>query len=153
MAELKTQRTDASVTEFLNAIADEQTRQDCWTIAGLMQAATKAEPQMWGSQIVGFGSYHYVYASGREGDWMLTGFSPRKQNLTLYLMAGFEHYDELLAKLGPHTCGKSCLYIKRLGDIHLPTLKKLIQASVKHMRQANRPAAAKSRPARARRKG
>jgi hypothetical protein len=88
---------------------------------------------MWGDSIVGFGKYHYVYPSGREGDWMLISFSPRKQNITLYIMSGFEQYEELLSTLGKYTRGKSCLYIKRLSDIHLPTLKKLIQASVDHM--------------------
>ncbi len=88
---------------------------------------------MWGSSIVGFGNYHYKYESGREGDWFLTGFSPRKQNLTLYIMPGFAQYDELMKKLGKHKTGKSCLYIKSLEDINLPTLKQLIQQSVKHM--------------------
>jgi uncharacterized short protein YbdD (DUF466 family) len=96
---------------------------------------------MWGSSIVGFGSYRYKYASRREGDWMLVGFSPRKQNLTLYIMAGFDDYDALLEKLGKHSTGKSCLYIKRLSDVHQPTLKKLIQQSVKHMKQTNPKAA------------
>ena len=105
-----------------------------------MQKATNAEPQMWGASIVGFGSYHYKYASGREGDWMLTAFSPRKQNITLYIFGGFEGYDELMAQLGKHSCGKSCVYIKRLSDVHLPTLKKLIKASVKHMRKTHPPA-------------
>ena len=94
---------------------------------------------MWGSSIVGFGSYHYKYASGREGDSFLTGFSPRKQNLTLYIMAGFDQYEELLKKLGKHTTGKSCLYIKRLENIDLPTLKALIQQSVNHMTETNKP--------------
>ena len=100
-------------------------------------------PAMWGSNIVGFGSYHYVYASGREGDWPLTAFSPRKQNITLYIVAGFEQYEGLLAKLGRHSCGKSCLYIKRLSDVHVPTLKKLVTASVRHMIRTNPPAASK----------
>jgi hypothetical protein len=139
MAELKTKLNQASVDDFINAIQDEQVRQDCWTIVNIMQEATQARPQMWGSSIVGFGSYHYKYASGREADWMLTGFSPRKQNITLYIMAGFEQYDEMLAQLGKHTCGKSCLYIKRLSDIHVPTLKQLVQASVQHMRATNQP--------------
>jgi hypothetical protein len=139
MAELKTKLNQASVDDFINAIQDEQVRQDCWTIVDIMQEATQARPQMWGSSIVGFGSYHYKYASGREADWMLTGFSPRKQNITLYIMAGFEQYDEMLAQLGKHTCGKSCLYIKRLSDIHVPTLKQLVQASVQHMRATNQP--------------
>ena len=133
MAELKTRKTNASVKSFLNSIADEQTLADCVTIAEIMEKATQAKPKMWGSSIVGFGSYHYVYASGREGDWMVTGFSPRKQALTIYIMAGFGQYDELLEKLGKVSTGKSCLYIKRLSDVHLPTLKKLISASARHM--------------------
>jgi hypothetical protein len=133
MAELKTKRTDASVTDYLNKIENDQVRQDCWAILEIMQDATKAKPLMWGDSIVGFGTYHYVYASGREGDWPLIGFSPRKQNITLYIISGFEQYEELLVGLGKHTRAKSCLYIKRLSDIHLPTLKKLIQASVDHM--------------------
>ncbi len=137
MAELKTKLNDASVDDFLNAIKDEQVRQDCRTIAEIMRKATNAEPKMWGSSIVGFGSYHYKYASGREGDWMLTAFSPRKQNITLYIFGGFEGYDELMAQLGKHSCGKACIYIKRLSDVHLPTLKKLIKASVKHMLKTN----------------
>lgn len=133
MAELKTKLNDASVDDFLNSIKDEQVRKDCLAIAEIMQKATKAKPKMWGASIVGFGSYRYKYASGREGDWMLVAFSPRKQNLTLYVFGGFEGYDELMAQLGKHSCGKSCIYIKRLSDLHLPTLKKLITASVKHM--------------------
>jgi Domain of unknown function (DU1801) len=137
MAELKTKRNEASVDDFLDAIKDEQVREDCRTIADIMQKATKAKPQMWGTSIVGFGSYHYKYASGREGDWMLTAFSPRKQNITLYVYGGFEGYDELMARLGKHSCGKACIYIKRLSDVHLPTLKKLINASVNHMAKTN----------------
>lgn len=133
MAELKTKMNDASVEKFLMAIKDETTRADCRAIMALMRQATKAEPKMWGASIVGFGNYHYKYESGREGDWFLTGFSPRKQNLTLYIMAGFARYDELMQALGKYKTGKSCLYIKSLADIHLPTLKKLIQESVKHM--------------------
>ena len=137
MTELKTKITQASVADFLNAIPDEHIRQDCWKIVELMQQATGAAPHMWGASIVGFGSYHYKYASGREGDWMVTGFSPRKQNITLYMMTGFEHFDQLLNQLGKHSTAKSCLYIKRLSDVHLPTLEKLIQASVTYMRQNN----------------
>jgi uncharacterized protein DUF1801 len=138
MAELKTKRNDSSVDDFLNAIKDEQVREDCRAIADIMQKATKAKPQMWGSAIVGFGSRRYKYASGREMDWMLIAFSPRKQNITLYISSGFEGYDELMAQLGKHSCGKGCLYIKRLSDVHLPTLKKLINGSVKHMLKADR---------------
>jgi hypothetical protein len=140
MAELKTKLTDASVTDFLNAIKDEQVRQDCWAIAEIMQKATNAAPKMWGSSIVGFGNAHYKYASGREGDWMQVAFSPRKQNITLYLCSGFEGRDELLAELGKHSCSKGCVYIKRLSDVHLPALKKLVKASVKHMRKTHPPA-------------
>jgi len=139
MAELKTKLNDASVDDFLNAIKDEQVRQDCWAIVEMMQKATNAEPKMWGSSIVGFGNSHYKYASGREGDWMQVAFSPRKQNITLYICSGFEGRDELLAQLGKHSCGKGCVYIKRLSDVHLPTLKKLVKASVKHMLKTNPP--------------
>jgi hypothetical protein len=133
MAELKTKRNDASVDDFLDAIKDEQVRKDCRAIADIMQKATKAKPQMWGSAIVGFGSRRYKYDSGREIDWMLIAFSPRKQNITLYISSGFEGYDELMAKLGKHSCGKGCIYIKRLSDVHLPTLDKLIKGSVNHL--------------------
>jgi uncharacterized protein DUF1801 len=137
MAELKTKLNDASVEKFLNSIPDEQKRNDSFTIVKLMQQAAKAEPKMWGSSIVGFGSYHYKSASGREGDWMLIGFSPRKQNLTLYIGSGFDEYEALLKKLGKHSTGKGCLYIKRLDDVHLPTLKTMIQKSVNRMHKTN----------------
>jgi hypothetical protein len=133
MAELKTKPTDASVADYLNAIENDQVRQDCWAIVELMQAATKAEPKMWGSSIVGFGTYHYVYASGREGDWMLTAFSPRKQNITLYIMGGFDEYDQLIDSLGKCTRGKGCIYIKRLSDIDVPTLERMIEESIKRL--------------------
>ena len=133
MAELKTKLNDASVTDFLNKIEDKEKRADSFEILKLMKQVTKLEPKMWGSSIIGFGSYHYKYASGREGDWMLTGFSPRKQNLTIYIMSGFDRYDELLKKLGKHSIGKGCLYIKRLSDVDKKVLKKLITQSVKAM--------------------
>lgn len=137
MAELKTKSTDQSVEEFLNSIPDEKRRQECRAVAQLMQAATGSEPKLWGSSMVGFGSYHYKYASGHEGDAFLTGFSPRKQNLTLYIMPGFDQYDELLQKLGKHKTGKSCLYIKKLEDVDLATLEMLIKRSVEHMVKTN----------------
>lgn len=137
MAELKTQPSDASVEEFLNGIADEQKRADCFTLLGLMRKATGAEPKMWGDSIVGFGTYRYKYASGREGDWMQIGFSPRKQNLTLYIMSGFSRYDDLMKSLGKHSTGKSCLYIKRLEDVDMPTLETLVQESVDHVSGTN----------------
>jgi hypothetical protein len=127
----------ASVEAFLNSIEDEKKRQDSFALLALMQEVTGLEPQMWGDSIVGFGSYHYTYASSREGDWFLTGFSPRKQNLTLYIMSGFEEYDALMADLGKHKTGKSCLYIKRVEDVNLDTLRELVRRSVEHMEQSN----------------
>jgi Domain of unknown function (DU1801). len=129
MPEAKTKLTGASVDDFLDAIENDQIRDDCRTIAGIMEKAANAPPRMWGTSIVGFGTQRTTYASGREAEWMLTAFSPRKQNITLYL----GHLDEqrdLLDKLGTHSCGKGCLYIKRLSDVHLPTLTKLVKSSV-----------------------
>jgi hypothetical protein len=130
MAELKTQPNDKSVEAYLNAIPDEVRRKDCFTLLEMMQQATGAPPVMWGDAIVGFGNYHYSYASGREGDWFQVGFSPRKQNLTLYLISGFDQYQSLLARLGKHSTSKSCLYIKRLSDVDLPALQELVRRSV-----------------------
>jgi hypothetical protein len=137
MAELKTQPNDQRVEDFLYSVADGTKRQDSFTILELMGQVTGSKPVMWGDSIIGFGSYHYKYASGREADWFLTGFSPRKRNLTLYIMSGFEGYDELLNKLGKHSTGKSCLYVKQLGDIDLEVLKELISKSVQHMIETN----------------
>ena len=131
MAEMKTKPTNESVKDFLNKISDEERRADCFQVAKIMEEITGEKPKMWGPSIVGFGSYHYKYDSGREGDWPVTGFSPRKKDLTLYIMMGFEKHRELMEKLGKHSHAKSCLYIKRLSDIHIPTLKKLIKASLK----------------------
>jgi len=133
MAELKTKPNEQSVEAFLNGVEDDKKRQDCLTILQIMKQITKAEPKMWGTSMVGFGTYHYKYESGREGDWFVAGFSPRKQNLTLYIMAGFSRYDELLSKLGKFKTGKSCLYIKKLEDVDLRTLKELIKQSVAHV--------------------
>ena len=137
MAKLKTEQNDGDVEAFLNRVDDEKKRDDAFATLDIMKKITRTDPKMWGPSIVGFGSYHYRYASGREGDWFLCGFSPRKQNLTLYIMAGFGSYGTLLANLGKHKTGKSCLYVKRLDDIHLPTLKKLIKASVAHVKKSN----------------
>ncbi len=137
MADLKTRANDQSVEAFLNQIENEKRRQDCVTLLKLMQEATASEPRMWGDSIIGFGSYHYKYESGREGDWFLAGFSPRKQNLTLYIMSGFERYDELMSKLGKFKTGKSCLYVNRLEDVDLETLRELVQQSVDHMLKSN----------------
>jgi hypothetical protein len=130
MAEQKTKPTNVSVADYLNTIENEQVRQDCWVILNIIEEATKAKAQMWGPSIIGFGMYHYVYASGREGDSMQIGFSPRKQNITLYILGGFEQYDKLIASLGKCTRGKGCIYIKRLSDIDISTLKELIQKSI-----------------------
>ena len=138
MAELKTKPNDQSVEAFLNSITDERKRRDAFAILDLMRKATRAEPKMWGSSIVGFGSYHYKYASGRGGDWPVTGFSPRKRNLTLYITPGFEQYGALFKRLGKHKTAKSCLYINTLDDIDLPTLKELVKQSVKHMKKAGK---------------
>lgn len=134
MTQLKTRASDASVDEFLASVKDEQRRAECLTVLSLIRQATKLEPQMWGSSIVGFGSYHYKYESGQEGDWFLTGFSPRKDSLTIYITPGLHRYAELLRKLGKHTTGKSCLYIKKLADVDRRVLKTLVARSVKDMR-------------------
>jgi len=136
MAELKTKPTEESVEKFLKSIADADTRADCQVVFQMMKQATKAEPKMWGASIVGFGTYHYKYASGREGDWPLTGFSPRKQSLTLYIMPGFARYEELMQKLGKYKTGKSCLYIKKLADVSMSVLKQLVKQSVDYMTKA-----------------
>lgn len=133
MAELKTKRTAVAPDDFINLIKDEQIRADCKTIAGMMEKATRAKPKMWGPSIVGFGNRRYRYPDGREMDWMLIAFSPRKQNITIYVSPDFENYDTLLTRLGKHSCGKSCLYIKRLADVDLPTLQKIISGSVRHV--------------------
>ena len=135
MAELKTKPNKRSVAKFLQSIPDEKQRRDCLTLAEWMEQVTGAGPTMWGSGIVGFGEYHYHYASGREGDWFRIGFAPRKQNLTLYLMGGLDHHRELLAKLGKHKTGGGCLYIQSLDNIHKPTLKQIIRRTVTQMRK------------------
>jgi hypothetical protein len=135
MAELKTQPTDHSVRDFIAAIENEDRRRDCQAVLEIMQEATGERPRIWGSGMVGFGSYHYKYASGREGDWFLTGFAPRKNDLTLYIMPGFDRFEALMKRLGKHKTGKSCLYIKRLSDIDPAVLKELVADSVAHMRQ------------------
>ena len=137
MAELKTKPNEQSVKDFLGGIADEKRRQDCFTVLELMKKVTEQEPKMWGAGIVGFGNYKYKYESGREGVWFITGFSPRKQNLTLYLMSGFSRYNELLAKLGKHKTGKSCLYINKLEDVNLQILEEMIENSVENVNKGN----------------
>jgi len=133
MAEIKTKPTAASPKDFLESIKNEAMRADCWTIAKMMEKATNAKARMWGPSIVGFGSRVYTYPDGREMDWMVIAFSPRKQNITLYISPEFEEYNRLLTDLGKHSCGKSCLYIKRLSDVHVPTLRQIINRSVQHV--------------------
>ena len=133
MAGQKTKPTSASVTKFLNGVSDETRRQDCFAVLEMMRAVTKEEPVMWGPSIVGFGRYHYEYASGREGEWPIAAFSPRKSDLTLYIMPGFESESELMAQLGKYKTGKSCLYIKKLADVDPKVLKRLVSWSVKKM--------------------
>jgi len=135
VTDLKTQKNKASVESFLNAVEPEQRKQDAFAVLELMKKITGEEPAMWGSSIVGFGSYHYVYASGREGDWMRIGFSPRKTALTLYIMSGFAKYDELMDKLGKYKTGKSCLYIKKLEDVDIKVLTQLMKESLKYMKK------------------
>lgn len=133
MAENKTKATKASVTEFINSIDDKNRRADVRKVAAMMRKATGKRAKMWGSSIVGYGTYHYKYESGREGDFMVTGFSPRKQALTVYIIPGFSHFEKLMAKLGKYKTGKSCLYIRRLSDVDEKVLERLIDSSVKHM--------------------
>lgn len=127
MAELKTRPTGASVEQFLAKVPDAERRADCHTVLELMRRVTREEPRMWGPSMVGFGTYHYKYASGQEGDWFLTGFSPRKSDLTLYITPGLHRYGGLLQRLGKHKTGKSCLYLKRLADVDLEVLETLIR--------------------------
>ena len=126
MTELKTRPNDKSVIEFLNKVENKRRREDSFEVLKLMKEVTQEEPIMWGDSIIGFGSYHYKYASGREADWLQIGFSPRKQSLTLYIMDGFDKYEELLGKLGKHKLGKSCLYINKLDDVSIPVLKEIM---------------------------
>ncbi len=133
MAELKTKPTQVDVLDFLGQLSDDQRRNDCLDVLELMKAATGADPRMWGASIVGFGRYQYRYESGRTGEWPVIGFSPRKNDLTVYIMPGFDRYESLLARLGKHKTGKSCLYLKRLSDVDLVVLKELIEESVKAM--------------------
>ncbi len=134
MAANKTRPTRASVTAFIAAIGDRRMRADAKKVAAMMRRATGKRARMWGPTIVGYGSYHYRYASGREGDFMITGFSPRKQALTIYIMPGFSRFQNLMSKLGKYKTGKSCLYVKRLADVDEVVLERLIGESVRYMR-------------------
>ena len=135
MAENKTQQNNASVTGFLAAIEDPQKRADCKAIAKMMRDATGKRAKMWGSSIVGYDRYDYQYESGRSGSFMMTGFSPRARNISIYIMPGFGKYGALMKKLGKHSTGKSCLYINRLDDVDQNVLARIISESVKEMRR------------------
>lgn len=135
MSSNKTVETDKAVENFINSVADEKKRDDSWKMVGLMKKITGSEPKMWGSSLVGFGQYHYKYDSGREGDFFLTGFSPRKTAFTIYIMPGFERYEERMEKLGPHKTGKSCLYVRNLDVVDVGVLEEIIQDSVEYMQE------------------
>jgi len=130
MSDLKTKRNNADVDVFISTVGNETRRHDSYQVLEIMKKVTKKSPEMWGDNIVGFGTYYYQYESGQEGNWFTTGFSPRKQNLTLYIMPGFSQLEDLLAKLGKHKLGKSCLYINKLSDVNLKVLEQITKSSV-----------------------
>ena len=135
MAELKTKKNDSSVMEYINSVQDDSKKQDSLELLIIFKECTNEDPKMWGSSIIGYGSYHYKSERSRqEGDWPLTGFSPRKQNISIYIMPGFDKYQKELAKLGKHKTSVGCLYIKRLSDIDLEVLKHIIKDSTKTMK-------------------
>jgi hypothetical protein len=136
MSENKTKPTDVSVDEFLAAVENDRRRNDAVTVCELMQEVTGEEPVMWGPTMVGFGTYHYKYASGREGDWFLAGFAPRKANLVVYIMSGFKGHAALMDELGKHKTGSSCLFINKLDDIDMDILRELVRRSVEHVSNA-----------------
>jgi Domain of unknown function (DU1801) len=140
MSTIKTTKNDASVEAFIHTIEDETKRHDSFTLLELYKQITKEDPRMWGTSIIGFGSYHYKSErSTQEGDWMLTGFSPRKQNLTLYFMLGFDAHTDALAALGKHKVSKSCLYIRRLSDVDMDVLRQLITIGYENTKQTYSP--------------
>lgn len=136
MAENKTQPSQADVGAFLDTVADPQKREDARTVCALMERVTGEKPTLWGPSIVGFGRYRYRYGSGREGEWLVTGFSPRASALTLYIMGGFPRHQPLMDRLGKYRTGKSCLYVKRLSDVDADVLEELVRESVAYMREA-----------------
>lgn len=137
MAELKTRKNEGDVEGFLNSIENDRRRQDGYALLQMMSEVTGEEPKMWGDSMVGFGEYHYKYESGREGDFFVVGFAPRKQALSLYLMSGFDAYDDLLARLGKHKTGKACLYVNKLADVDEAVLRELIAQSYQHTKEAH----------------
>lgn len=137
MADVKTKANDTSVADFIASIENAKRREDAAAIDMLMQEVMGEPGKMWGKSIIGYGSYKYKYKSGREGEWMLTGFSPRKAATTLYIMSGFEQYDGLMEKLGKYKTGKSCLYVKKLEDVDTDVLKQLVRQSADHVAATN----------------
>jgi hypothetical protein len=137
MSENKTNETGRSVDAFLDTIESDKKRTDAFALLDLFKEATGFKAKMWGDAIVGFGSYHYVYESGREGDSALTGFSPRKQKFSIYIMSGFNKYQSMLSEIGKHKTSKVCLYINKLADIDEKILKKMIKQSINHMIESN----------------
>lgn len=135
MSELKTKKNEASVTDFINKVEDERKREDSFKLIEIMERLSGAPAKMWGGSIVGFGEYHYKYKSGREGDWMLVGFSPRKANISIYTMCDVETNKDLLDQLGKYKNGKSCIYVKRLSDINQDILEKLIVESIEQTKE------------------
>ena len=138
MPENKTRPIEQSVVDFLNGVEHKTRREDGFALLELMKEITGEDAVMWGSSIVGFGRYHYKYDSGREGDMPLVGFSPRKQSMTLYIMPGFDEYEDLLASLGKHKIGKACLYVNKIADVDEDVLRKLVRRSYEHMKEANK---------------
>lgn len=134
MSDLKTKETDNSVKEFISSIDHERKKEEAFELLNIFEEVTGEKARMWGTSIIGFGKYHYVYESGREGDWMITGFSPRKAKHSLYIMSGFDQFEELMSKLGKYKTGKSCLYVNKLDDINIPVLKDLINKSVVYVK-------------------
>ena len=137
MSENKTRPTEQNVIDFLDSVTHETRREDSFTLLKMMQEVTGEEAVLWGSSIVGFGQHHYKYESGREGDMPNVGFSPRKQSMTLYIMPGFDEYEDMLTKLGKHKTGKACLYINKLADVDTDVLRNLIKRSYTHMKETN----------------
>lgn len=134
MAENKTKPTNADVDAFLESVEHDRRREDARVLVDLMREETGEEPKLWGPSIVGFGEYRYRYESGREGDWFMVGFSPRKTSLVLYIMSGFARHDELMARLGKHRTGKSCLYVNKLDDVDLDVVRELVRESIAHVK-------------------
>ena len=135
MSELKTRPNDSSVEAFIEAVDHPRRREDARVLLDLICRVTGEKPVMWGPSIVGFGSYHYRYASGQEGDWPIAGFSPRKQNLSIYIMPGFGKYGDLLSRLGKHKTGKSCLYVNKLSDVDIDVLENLVREAAMEMKR------------------